>query len=68
MDNILKAVNGNKKAIKQLIRDYSKQMYKLIFLHTKYEEDSKIILRDTICFIKENISKLDEDQDVILYP
>ena len=67
MDNILKAVNGNKKAIKQLIRDYSKQMYKLIFLHTKYEEDSKIILRDTICFIKENISKLDEDQDVILW-
>lgn len=67
MDNILKAVNGNKKAIKQLVRDYSEQMYKLIFLHTKYEEDSKIILRDTICFIKENISKLDEDQDVILW-
>lgn len=67
MDNILKAIDGNKKAIKQLIKDYSEQMYKLIFLHTKYEEDSKIILRDTICFIEQNISKLDENQDVTLW-
>ncbi|MGN1033709.1 MAG: RNA polymerase sigma factor [Intestinibacter sp.] len=63
----MNAINGNKKAVKQLIKNHSEQMYKLIFLHTKYEEDSKIILRDTIYFIKENISKLSEDEDIILW-
>lgn len=64
---ILKAINGNKKAIKQVILYYSSQMYKLIFLHTKYEEDSKRILKDTICFIQENISKLIDDSDFVLW-
>lgn len=64
---ILKAINGNKKAIKQVVLYYSNQMYKLIFLHTKYEEDSKRILKDTICFIQENISKLTDDSDFILW-
>lgn len=67
MENILKAKKGNKKAIKRLIKDYTEQMYKLIFLHTKYEEDAKIILRDTVDFIEENISKLDEEADFILW-
>ena len=44
MDNISKARKGNKKAIKQVIKDNIEQMYKLVFLHTKYEDDAKRIL------------------------
>lgn len=64
---ILKAINGDKKVVKQVIKLYSSQMYKLIFLHTKYEEDSKRILKDTIDFIRENISKLDDSDDFVLW-
>ena len=67
MDNILKAVQGNKKAIKSLIEDNIEDIYKLIFLHTKYEDDSKIILRDTIEYIQENITKLNNTEEVILW-
>ena len=64
---ILKAINGDKKVVKQVIKLYSSQMYKLIFLHTKYEEDSKRILKDTIDFIRENISKLNDSDDFVLW-
>ena len=63
----MKTIKGNKKAIEQLIKDYSKDMYRLIFLHTKYEEDSKTILKDTIDFIEQNISKLDKSEDIVLW-
>ncbi len=67
LDNILKARKGNKKAIKEVIKENAEQIYKLIFLHTKYEEDAKKILVDTIYFIEENITKLDENQNFILW-
>ncbi|MBU5337116.1 RNA polymerase sigma factor [Intestinibacter bartlettii] len=67
MDNIIKAKKGNKKAIKQVIRENAEQIYKLVFLHTKYEEDAKRILADTIYFIEENITKLSEKQNFILW-
>ena len=67
MDNISKARKGNKKAIKQVIKDNIEQMYKLVFLHTKYEYDSKRILTDTMYFIEGNMSKLDENQNIILW-
>ena len=51
MDTIIKAKKGNKKAIKQIVKETIIQVYRLIFLHTKYEEDAKNILRDTIDFI-----------------
>ena len=63
----MKTIKGNKKTIEQLIKDYSKDMYRLIFLHTKYEEDSKTILKDTIDFIEQNISKLDKSEDIVLW-
>lgn len=67
MDNISKARKGNKKAIKQVIKDNIEQMYKLVFLHTKYEDDAKRILTDTMYFIEDNMSKLDENQNIILW-
>ena len=67
MDNISKARKGNKKAIKQVIKDNIEQMYKLVFLHTKYEDDAKRILTDTMYFIEGNMSKLDENQNIILW-
>lgn len=67
MDNISKIKKRNKKAIKQLIKENIEQMYRLVFLHTKYEEDAKRILTDTMYFIEENIYKLDDKQNIILW-
>ena len=46
MDTIIKAKKGNKKAIKQIVKENIIQVYRLIFLHTKYEEDAKNILEN----------------------
>lgn len=51
-----KAINGDKKAIKELVKRDSEFIYKLAFLHTKYEEDSKIILKDTVRYMNKSIS------------
>ena len=65
MDTIIKAKKGNKKAIKQIVKENIIQVYRLIFLHTKYEEDAKNILRDTIDFIYENFSKVDNEKIIL---
>ena len=59
MDTIIKAKKGNKKAIKQIVKEKIIQVYRLIFLHSKKEEDAKNIFRDSINFIYEYFSKLD---------
>lgn len=53
-----KAINGNKKAFQQLMMKNSEYIYKLAFIHTKYEEDAKVIMKRVIIYINENIYKL----------
>lgn len=53
-----KAINGNKKALKELMIRNSEYIYKLAFLHTKYEEDAKTIMKRVIIYIDYNIYKL----------
>lgn len=64
-NDIKRAIDGDKKAFKKVIEKYNKQMYQFIFLHTKYEEDSLIILRDSILFMRDNITKLEGSQEFI---
>ncbi|MEG0855475.1 MAG: sigma factor-like helix-turn-helix DNA-binding protein [Terrisporobacter sp.] len=62
-----KAIGGNKKAIKELAKRDSKFIYKLAFLHTKYEGDAKIILKNTILFIHKNIRKIPKHKNYDYY-
>lgn len=52
-----KAINGSKKAIKKLVQRDSEFIYILAYLHTKYEEDAKTILKNTVVFINKSIGK-----------
>lgn len=52
------AIDGNRKAIKKLMIENSEFIYKLAFLHTKYEEDAKIIMERVILYIYDNIHRL----------
>ena len=60
---IERAIKGDKKALKQLIKINSEYIYKLAFLHTKYEDDAKIIMKNTILYIYDNIHKISEFSD-----
>ncbi len=53
-----KAIDGDKKALKDLMIRNSEYIYKLAFLHTKYEEDAKAIMRRAVLYINDNIYKL----------
>ena len=52
-----KAINGDKKALKELITQNSEYIYKLAFIHTKYENDAIQIMKNTIEDINSNIRK-----------
>ncbi|MFR5132753.1 MAG: helix-turn-helix domain-containing protein [Terrisporobacter sp.] len=45
-----KAKKGDKKALKKLMINNSEYIYKLAFMHTKYEDDAKIIMKNTRCW------------------
>ena len=53
-----KAIDGDKKAFKKLIIKNSEYIYKLAFIHTKYEEDAKNIMQRSVVYIYDNIHKL----------
>lgn len=53
-----KAIGGDKKAFKKLIIKNSEYIYKLAFIHTKYEDDAKNIMERSIVYIYDNIHKL----------
>ncbi|WP_297136031.1 sigma-70 family RNA polymerase sigma factor [Terrisporobacter sp.] len=53
-----KATKGNKKALRELIKMNSKFIYKLAYIHTKYEDDATIIMKNTILYIYDNIHKM----------
>ena len=53
-----KAINGNKNAFKKLMIENSDYIYKLAFIHTKYEDDAKEIMKNSIVYIKDNIQKV----------
>ena len=52
-----KATEGNKRAFKKLMQRDSEFIYKLAFLHTKYEYDAKKIMQNSILYINNSINK-----------
>lgn len=44
--------------LKNLMIGYSEKIYKLAFMHVKYEEDAKIIMKNTISYINNNAHNL----------
>ena len=53
-----KSIKGDKRAFKKLMIKNSEYIYKLAFMHTKYEYDSKEIMKNSIFYINENIHRL----------
>lgn len=52
-----KATEGNNRAFKKLMQRDSEFIYKLAFLHTKYEYDAKKIMQNSILYINNSIKK-----------
>lgn len=63
MTMVKKASKGDKQSLKQLIKINSEYIYKLAFLHTKYEDDAKIIMENTILYIYDNIHKISKSSN-----
>lgn len=55
---VKRAINGDKKAFSQLIKDNKSYMYNVAYLHTKYEEDAKEVVQETVYRAYKNIRKL----------
>lgn len=61
MNDILKvqrAIKGDKDAFKELIKDNKTYLFKMAYLHTKYEEDAKDIFQETVMRAYRGIKKL----------
>ena len=58
IDVVKKAIKGSRRAYYSLIREYTPYLYKIAFLHTKYEEDANRIFEETIYNSFKNIHKL----------
>lgn len=52
-----KATKSDKSTFKKLMRIDSEFIYKLAFLHTKYEDDAKKIMQNSILYISNSIKK-----------
>ncbi|WP_455540155.1 RNA polymerase sigma factor [Terrisporobacter sp.] len=52
-----KAAKGDKIAFKKLVQRDSEFIYKLAFLHTKYEDDAKKIMQNSILYINDSINR-----------
>ncbi|MCC3867805.1 RNA polymerase sigma factor [Terrisporobacter mayombei] len=53
-----RSIDGDRKAFKKFMMRNSEYIYKLAYIHTKYEEDAKIIMKRVILYIGDNIHKL----------
>jgi len=53
-----KVIGNEKKAFKKLMIKNSEYIYKLAFLHTKYEEDAQKIMKRTVLYINDNFRML----------
>ncbi|WP_419724942.1 RNA polymerase sigma factor [Terrisporobacter petrolearius] len=59
MGTLFEKVMGNeKKAFKKHMIKNSEYIYKLAFLHTKYEEDAQKIMKRTVLYINDNFRML----------
>ncbi|RDY28968.1 sigma-70 family RNA polymerase sigma factor [Romboutsia weinsteinii] len=61
MDDILKvqrAIKGDKEAFKELMKDNKQYLFKMAYLHTKYEEDAKDIFQESIMKAYKGIKNL----------
>ena len=58
IDIIKKAMKGNKRAFYSLIKEYTPYLYKIAYLHTKFEDDAKGIFEETVYNGFKNIHKL----------
>lgn len=45
---VKRAIRGEKEAFKELINEHYQYLYKIAYMHTKYEEDSKDIVQETV--------------------
>ena len=57
--------------LKNLMIGYSEKIYKLAFMHVKYEEDAKIIMKNTISYINNNahnLSKVKNFDNYVINP
>lgn len=50
--------NEDKKSLENIIIENSEFIYRLAFIHTKYEEDAKHIMQETISYMKKNFNKI----------
>lgn len=50
-----KVIDGDKKTSRSFVMKNSEYIYKLAFIHTKYEEDAKIIMKRVLMYICSNI-------------
>lgn len=62
-----KVVNNERKAYKKLMIKNSEYIYKLAFLHTKYEEDAKNIMKRTVLYINNNLHMLSKYDSFEIY-
>ncbi|WP_434799032.1 RNA polymerase sigma factor [Terrisporobacter vanillatitrophus] len=62
-----KVINNEKKAYKKLMIKNSEYIYKLAFLHTKYEEDAKNIMKRTVLYINNNLHMLPKYDSFEIY-
>lgn len=62
-----KVINNEKKAYKKLMIKNSEYIYKLAFLHTKYEEDAKNIMKRTVLYINNNLHMLSKYDSFEIY-
>lgn len=62
-----KAIRGNKRSLRHLLKNESEFIYKLALLHTKDEGDARIILRQTVTYIYNHIHKLSRNKNLDIY-
>lgn len=55
---VRKAIKGDKDAFRELIKENYKYLYKVAYMHTKYEEDAKDIVQETVYKAYKSIGKL----------
>lgn len=62
-----KVINNEKKVYKKLVIKNSEYIYKLAFIHTKYEEDAKNIMKRTVLYINNNLHMLSKYDSFEIY-
>ena len=62
-----KAENGNRQALKKLIIESSEYIYKLAFIHTKFEDDAIEIMKNTVDYMENNFNKILKNKNFYMH-